>query len=114
MSVGVAVGNWAFFWTTYRSKKLLKGLTHAAYWRKRGAKTAVVQLAVTLDLGEALAAARAAGLFGVGTHQVGCFEVQTPIGIYWHARGYYNLNKAKAVDVRFQSWEDLEAADTRP
>lgn len=97
-----------FFWTTYRSRG---GLTHSEYWASRPAHTGRLNLPDGISIRGALAAAREAGLFGKGTSQTGCFEVQTSAGIFTHTRGFANLGRAKDKDIVFRSWDELHAED---
>lgn len=62
-----------------------------------------------LPLAEALEAARKAGM-PKGSHRTGCFEVQSPLGIYSHvANARIDLSTPrKAAKVRFLSWDAEE------
>jgi hypothetical protein len=63
-------------------------------------------------LAAALEFARANGM-PQGTHRSGCFEVQTPEGIYSHVNDCkIDLSTpAKAAKVIFTTWAELDAAD---
>lgn len=102
---------WDFFWTTFRSS--LKGQEFVDYWTREGARTARMQLPCDAPLSEAIAAAREAGLFGKGTTLSGVFEVQNDLGIYWAPEGFLNIANVRPHRVRFISWEEAEAAESR-
>lgn len=105
-------GRWDFYYTTFRHKRLLGGMTREEYWADRGGLVGSLELPADLDLLEAIDEARLEGLFGTGTSQVGVYEIQTPRGVYTHERGFYNLAHAKPTCIVFKSWAQLEAEET--
>lgn len=76
------------------------------------AECITLDLPADLSLGDALEAARAAGM-PKGSHRTGCFEVQNDLGIYSQI-DYNRIDlsaPAKAAKVVFKTWEQLEAED---
>jgi hypothetical protein len=105
------MGAFDFFWTTWRSLKHRKGLSHDEFWSARGGFGERLELPDDTTLDGALEAARRAGAFGRGSSQTGCFEVQGPRGIWTHRQGLRNLGRARPDDVVFKTWEQLERED---
>ncbi len=103
--------NYTFCWTHERNRKALEGTTWDAYWSARPASAVTVELFAGYTIDEALDAARNLGLFGTGSNRSGCFEVQCDRGIWTHVRGYRNLGKAKAADIVFKTWDEMEAEE---
>lgn len=69
-----------------------------------------LELAANMNLEDALAAARAAGM-PKGSYRTGCFEVQNDLGIWEHATASkIDLSTPrKAAKVSFRTWDQVEA-----
>ncbi|NJK32016.1 MAG: hypothetical protein HC927_06100 [Deltaproteobacteria bacterium] len=102
---------WDFFYTTFRSKELLRGRTPEQYWGTRFYGYSM-RLPANLSLAEALAAPAGQNPrpFGFGTSRSGVFQVQTERGVYLHRKGLRNLARCSASQILFYTWSDLEAA----
>lgn len=98
---------WAIIYTTWRSRKLLRGQSVEAYWAERGAYYAVFRLPPGSAYKDALTAYIDAG-HRVGHSCAGPFEIHGPDGLYWHKKGLRNLGLCKPEQVQFSSWDELE------
>ncbi len=93
------MSNWSFFWKCESRHRH----PHAGE-----SKELLLALADDLSLVDALAAARAAGM-PVGSHRAGCFEVQSPLGLYTHPAGN-RIDPTKPHLYRYQTWAEWEAS----
>ena len=102
---------WDFFFTTFRSKALLRGRTIEEFWATRFYS---FSMKLPPDLELALALDHAQGVrprpFGIGTSQSGVFEVQNERGVYLHQKGLRNLARCSPRRILFYAWDELERA----
>jgi len=100
-----------FFFRAETNPRNLKGKTYREYWTARGAKSLFLDLPEDTTLGEALTAARAAGL-PKGSHRSGCFEVQSGLGIFQSTHEFgTRIDPARACTFTFRTWAQLEAEE---
>lgn len=96
------------FYSTWRSKKLLKGKTVDQYWLDRGLYCCSVEMSSDTTLEEVLEECRLLGHFGTGTHNTGPWEVHCSRGVWEHRKGSRNLGRCREQDIVFRSWEEIE------
>ena len=99
------LGRFDFFYRAERGAASLTkaGLSFDAYWEAKGAYQMALDLPEDIELGDAIEAAKAAGM-PKGSMRSGCFEIQTPTGIWSHINER-RIDVAKPNKIVFQPWE---------
>lgn len=97
--------------TTYRNKKLMKGMSREQFWNSLSASVETVEAAADAGIEEIMAA-----YSRTGDRYIGPFEVQGPRGVWTHVEGFRSLKHAcrtgKTERIVFKTWEEIDAEMT--